>query len=384
MSSYYESEYDFEEERRQELNNRRVRRTTETYYERYCSIYQNLIEQGLAEYIPDKINRLRNDLDDIEDNLEDDPFAAREISFDVAGYIYGLRPLGRAAKIKFEASEIQRKKELEAEERNQRELEAKQRSEKQAVLAKEYFSEVRKIKSPAVQNFCSLQLKGIKTALDQGSISDVDDLKKQLLEVISEAKEKVAVWEAQTLKNSEHTILEERTDVVLGIIESQGIDNQEKKKEIIRSIEDLKKIGATVKNVSDKIQEVEKKVDETLISENLRREAVKSIFKQLKTQGFTVDLPKLKNDNGEDIVIIKATMPSGKRAMCKLTKHGKIQYAFDKYEGMTCLKDIQKFTIDLEKIYSVKLSNERIIWSNPDKIGKDSFNNPASITQNRG
>ena len=77
-------------------------------------------------------------------------------------------------------------------------------------------------------------------------------------------------------------------------------------------------------------------------------------------------------------------MPSGKRAVCNLTNKGKIIYKFDNYEGMTCLKDIQKFNVDLENIYSVKLSNERVLWSNPDEIGKDAINNPDSVTNKRG
>ena len=51
---------------------------------------------------------------------------------------------------------------------------------------------------------------------------------------------------------------------------------------------------------------------------------------------------------------------------------------------MTCLKDIQKFNVDLENIYSVKLSNERVLWSNPDEIGKDGDKLLTSNTNKRG
>jgi len=50
----------------------------------------------------------------------------------------------------------------------------------------------------------------------------------------------------------------------------------------------------------------------------------------------------------------------------KIIDYGKMEYKFDNYEGMTCLKDIERFNVDLEKIYSIKLSNERIKWQNPD------------------
>ena len=38
---------------------------------------------------------------------------------------------------------------------------------------------------------------------------------------------------------------------------------------------------------------------------------------------------------------------------------------------MTCLKDIEKFNVDLEKVYSIKLSDERVLWENPDKLSMD-------------
>lgn len=52
--------------------------------------------------------------------------------------------------------------------------------------------------------------------------------------------------------------------------------------------------------------------------------------------------------------------------------HGKLLYKFDEYEGMTCLKDIEQFNVELEQVYSISLSDERIIWENPDRLSKDS------------
>jgi len=34
-------------------------------------------------------------------------------------------------------------------------------------------------------------------------------------------------------------------------------------------------------------------------------------------------------------------------------------------------KDIEKFNVDLEKVYSIKLSDERVLWENPDKLSTD-------------
>lgn len=51
-----------------------------------------------------------------------------------------------------------------------------------------------------------------------------------------------------------------------------------------------------------------------------------------------------------------------------------MEYLFDNYEGLTCVKDIDKFTKELEEIYSVKLSNKQVIWQNPDRISKGALN----------
>lgn len=384
MSHEYESEYEIERRRRQEINNQRVRANTIAYYEKYYLICQSLIDQGLDEFIPDELARLKTDLDEIQRNLEDNPFVARDISMQIQNYIYGLGSLGRAARGKFEATERQRLKELEEAERIQREREAKERSEKLAALSKEYFSTIRSIKNPAIQNFSSTDFKNIKDDLNNGKISDINELKKRLSKTISIAQAKVEEWKKQTLKSEEQTIVTLQTDDILNTVKAHNIEDQEKKEKIIRTIDELKKSGSSIEKVTEEIKKINKEVEETLVSEDLRREVVKAIYKQLKSQNFTVEVPQLIKNGDEDYVKIIAKMPSGKRAVFNLTNKGKIIYKFDNYEGMTCLRDIQKFNVDLETIYSVKLSNERVLWSNPDEIGKDAINNPDSVTNKRG
>lgn len=384
MSHEYESEYEIERRRRQEINNQRVRANTTAYYEKYYSIYQSIINQGLDEFIPDELARLKTDLDEIQRNLEDNPFVARDISMQIQNYIYGLGSLGRAARGKFEATERQRLKELEEAERIQREKEAKERSQKLAALFKEYFSTIRSIKNPAIQNFSSTDFKNIKDDLNNGKISDINELKERLSKTISIAQAKVEEWKKQTLKSEEQTIVTLQTDDILNTVKGHNIEDQEKKEKIIRTIDELKKSGSSIEKVTEEIKKINKEVEETLVSEDLRREVVKAIYKQLKSQNFTVEVPQLIKNGDEDYVKIIAKMPSGKRAVCNLTNKGKIIYKFDNYEGMTCLRDIQKFNVDLETIYSVKLSNERVLWSNPDEIGKDAINNPDSVINKRG
>ena len=113
-----------------------------------------------------------------------------------------------------------------------------------------------------------------------------------------------------------------------------------------------------------------------------RSETVTAIVKQLQKQEFTVEKPQLIKTDGKNYVKIVAKRPSGKRAVCNVDLRGKIAYKFDNYEGMTCLKDIEKFNVDLEQVYSVKLSDERVLWQNPDRLSMDATSLPNNEGRN--
>lgn len=165
-------------------------------------------------------------------------------------------------------------------------------------------------------------------------------------------------------------------------LKSEKIENQEKTQEFLNKISKLKaglEIGAVdADTVEKQVVSLESEVDELLISEETRRETVMAIIKQLKKQEFTVEKPQLVQTDGKNFVKIVAKQPSGKRAVCNVDLHGKIAYKFDNYAGMTCLKDIEKFNVDLEKVYSVKLSDERVLWQNPDRLSMDANRLPTN------
>ena len=127
-------------------------------------------------------------------------------------------------------------------------------------------------------------------------------------------------------------------------------------------------------SIEEEIGQLGQKIEDAVIEEEVRREAVKAIYQQLKSQEFTVEAPRRFVTESSDYVRIVARRPSGKQVVCEIDSHGALKYKFDKYEGMTCLKDIEKFNVDLERVYSLKLSDERILWSNPDRLTKDAYN----------
>ena len=64
-----------------------------------------------------------------------------------------------------------------------------------------------------------------------------------------------------------------------------------------------------------------------------------------------------------------------------LVKH-KLTITQDQINQLTpnmSMKDREQFNVDLAKIYSVKLSDERVIWSNPDKLQRDAHGTVTTI-----
>ena len=282
MSHEYESRYELERQRQQEINEERVRMNTERYCERYRSIYQDIIGEQLDKFIPDEITRLKTDLNTIERQLAVDPFAAHDVSMKVQGYIYSLMSLGRSAKVRFEAEERARIKAIEEAERKQRELEAKLRSEKIAAMSKEYFSTIHSIKNPAIQNFAIADLEALRERLNNEGIKDLDELKTNLNKIISNATEKAEEWRRKAIEDAKSESLARQLNDMQNMVSEQKIEAAEKKQEIIRTIDDLKKNSTSMEEIESKIDQVQKQVDDVLISEDIRREAVKAIYKQLQ------------------------------------------------------------------------------------------------------
>ena len=125
-------------------------------------------------------------------------------------------------------------------------------------------------------------------------------------------------------------------------------------------------------------------MEDTLVTEEVRRQTVKAFIKLLRQQDFTVEKPVLVEEGSESYVKFTAQRPSGNRAVCRFDNHGKVRYKFDQYEGMSCLKDIQTVQTELERVYSVKLSDERVLWENPDRLMKDADQIPGGETMARG
>ena len=371
MSSSYEYSYQLEAERRRQIYLNRIAATTEEFYRRYEQQYREMLSHGLSAYIPSEMSRLESDLARIRDLLVSDPESARDISFDVGSYIRSMSSLASAAREEFDRSERIRVAALRAE-----------RKQQQSELMNEYFKILQTITNPIVVNYSISKMQELRKDIENGKLSSSTELKEISASIISEAEKKASDWKENTVKKHYQKNVAQAINEAENRLKSEKIENQKKTQEFLNKINKLRSAlenGTIDSNtIEKKVIELENEVDETLISEETRREIVISIIKQLKKQEFTVEKPQLVQTDGKNYVKIVAKQPSGKRAICNVDLCGKIAYKFDNYAGMTCLKDIEKFNVDLEKVYSIKLSDERVLWENPDKLSMDANTLPTN------
>jgi hypothetical protein len=152
-------------------------------------------------------------------------------------------------------------------------------------------------------------------------------------------------------------------------------DNPAAVQDAINKLDDLRGRTESMSDteLQDELMSESDKVDGAIADETVRREVIKAIYLTLKKTGFVVSDPQLTGD----VVLLRARKPAGQQAEFKVELDGSLAFKFDNYEGQKCKKDIDEVTALLEDCYGVKLSNRRVLWSNPDRIQKGSKDNPA-------
>nr|WP_307990051.1 hypothetical protein [uncultured Niameybacter sp.] len=370
--SYY---YSVEREIRRQMNNTRVEGNTRRFLQQYEERYREFENRRFNELLPQEMNQLRNALNEIKSHLTSDPFHARDVSFTVRNMIHNIQHLGR---------EVSRTMELRERARIQEVKQA--RVEAANKLENMYYEILKGITDPIVRDFAIelLEKDSFKESLATVNLREgnVDSVVAQYTEkmqgYVAQASKQAVIWKEEKQKQYQKTVFEEQ---ISDVINSMRIEQMNFSDEINHSIELLKQ-GVLSGNLSlesfnDKLIEIQKGIDEECLSEDIRKEAVKSIIKSLKAQEFNVGRPEIVNNKHGNFVRVVATKPSGKKAECFVDLKGQIRYKFDNYEGMSCLKDIEQFDISLQEVYSINLSDKQVHWENPIRISKDALSLPG-------
>jgi hypothetical protein len=125
----------------------------------------------------------------------------------------------------------------------------------------------------------------------------------------------------------------------------------------------------TTDELSEKLTAIATAVEDRETQEESRRHVVASVMTLLAEAGFVVGDPVLFREDGDEVRII-ARRPSGAEASFAVHLDGGFDYKFDNYEGQECSGDIANVLPRLQEIYGVELSDERVIWENPDRISR--------------
>lgn len=359
--SYY---YELERKRQEQLARQNAQKNVINAIARYRQSVQNMINEGLDKYI--SIENINMQINTIEKIVNTSPFEARNLSYQLSSDINYLRN-----------EALNRKREEE------RIIKEQKNKNKQAVL--DYFNKtISAINDIILIDFARDKFDMFRNELlnDEG-VTDKEmsvhskNIESRIKSIIDEANANAGEWRAKKEKEREKRVLQTKIEDIEDNLKKENIEskeNIEKRDKLLKQIETAKESlnnsSDNIENVVKDVEIIDKETDDIRITEEVRKEVVKSIIKSLKGSEFEVSAPELIKDDNGGIVRIIAKKPSGKRAVCKVGLNGKLEYIFDNYEGLTCVKDIDKFNKDLEEIYSIKLSDKKVLWENPDKISK--------------
>jgi hypothetical protein len=121
-------------------------------------------------------------------------------------------------------------------------------------------------------------------------------------------------------------------------------------------------------NIAETLAKSEQENNAATVDKAVRNRVLTAIIKIIREQGFIV-----KKENVEecgDHAKIYAIKPNGEQVNFAVYLDGRFIYKFHDYEGLSCEKDITNFEEQFESIYGVKLEDKKILWSNPDRLGK--------------
>lgn len=322
-----------------------IKQTTEFYLRRYEQNLADLENQGLAQFVMQGIETLRNDIQRVRSM---NAYDGRNRSFEIGRLVEILRREALEGKrIAEEHARLLREEAQRAAEKLQ--------AERQAAWEKATGNWENKL----ARNLAFKPLAALRQRIAEENLSP-DEIRQAVVQ-IQQAAEQEAFAARQTFAHTLQTeMVENQKNELLKNIETANLpqSQSERLKQKIKQ--------ATAQDLTQIAQETCREEDKALEDEAVRKEMVKAVYQSLKQAGFTV-LPPVKQGDGENsIVLVQASRPQGNQAKFRVSLNGSVRYEFDNYKGQRCKEDMQKVLPKLSEVYGVDLSDERVIWENPD------------------
>ncbi|WP_240329844.1 hypothetical protein [Helicobacter suis] len=317
-----------------------------THLKNFKDTLDSLKSQGLEKYATAEFEYIQKQMSQIEDMSKNDPLLAERLSVQLTNQVNKLPQLCKKRQV-----EKKRQEEIEKEGQRRAHLQA---------LGVAWQEALQSWQNKSARNLALEELSDLHANIFENPQDyTLQDLKSQVLAL--EAKFVASIQEQQAKKQQE---LE-----------------QTYKQDLLKRYPQLPE-HAKLLNLADlqkEVQAIEQAQAKRAEDEAVRKEMVKAVYASLKQAGFVVQEPSL--DKEKDIVIVRANRPNGNQANFKISLDGVLNYRFDHYEGKTCKADMDKVLPQLSQVYGVDLSEERVIWENPDDLDKEA--RPLNPTQNQ-
>lgn len=368
MSRADEYRYQIQRQRKQELDRQRVRETTRPFIERYRSIVNDVIGQGLDAVVPEEFRELSIALERMEALLDTDPFAVRDMSRSLGGRFHGLPRFARDQRRSRQDAELAAAEAFRKAQQAEAERQLQIRAELEAawrdglsnwstpVALNAAFAELQQLRARLLGNAAgNMTTAQILAALSEVRLRYEADAERQLLEMKNRVQRE-AVTDVLTLQREQ---LEQEAKM-------NGGDRAAKLREALAHA-----IGLAPGEQAEVLSKLAQEQDEAAVDESQRREVVWAVYLSLQQAGFVVDSPERFTSQGLDEVLIRARRPAGAQAEFRVNLSGHLNYKFNQYKGKTCEKDIAPVMATLQEAYGISLSDKRVIWVNPDDQDQD-------------
>ena len=379
MSRADEYRYRIERQRKQELDRQRVRETTRPFVERYRSLLNDVVSQGLSDVVPTEFRELSSELSRLEAMLDSDPFAARDMSRSLGGRFHGLPRFAR------EQHRSRQDAELAAAEafRKAQQAEAERQLELRAELEAAWREGLSDWSTPVALNAAFTELQQLREQLLGNAANNMTS--GQILAALREVRQRHEGDAERQLQEMKNRAQREGVTDVLTLQREQleqeaNKDGGERAAKLREALAHA--IGLAPAEQAEALNQLVQEQDEAAVDESQRREVVRAVYQSLQQAGFVVDGPEHLVSEGEDQVLIRARRPAGAQADFRVNLSGHLSYKFHQYKGKTCEKDVAPVMATLQDAYGISLSDKRVIWVNPDDQDQDARPYPDA-TQER-
>lgn len=357
MSTYRSYSYSLERERRRELASQRVRDSTRPYVQTYYRVLGDVLTSSAGQYVAKEHAELAGEISRLEGLLASDPFEARDLSRSIASRAFGLRRL----------AEERRRARIEAE-RAAEQLRVEQLTRARAELELVWQQELSSWEDPNERDAALNALVDIRARLMSADATTTPDKLRSAIRTIRDRQKVISreqqeairrEAEADALASELQACREQLTQVV-----SARPGCAVPLTAILEGAENL-----PPRELSERLARFTQELDGIEVDEAFRREVLQKVSRALQDAGFVVQTPRWSDDKHE--VVVRANRPAGAQAEFRVALNGGLRFKFDRYKGSACKADVEKVLPRLQAVYGINLSDERVLWENPDDRDAD-------------